>query len=80
MLRDMANFMGLPELRHESERWKIDIGNAALKFCCQVGHACLTMHVPYIFENPFTSLLWEAPQMKHLMRRQGVRLARADFC
>ena len=80
MLRDIANIMGLPELRHESERWKIDNGNAALKFCCQIGHACLTMHVPFIFENPFTSLLWEAPQMKHFMRRQGVRLARADFC
>ena len=80
MLRDLANIMGLPVLKHESERWKIDNGNVALKFCCQVGHACLHMHVPFCFENPFTSLLWEAPQMKHLMRRKGVRMARADFC
>ena len=80
MLRDLTYILGLPELKYESERWKIDNGNVAMRFSCQVGHACLQRQVPFVFENPWTSLLWEAPQMKHLRRRRGVRMARADFC
>ena len=80
MLRDMQNILGLPALKHESERWKIDNGNAALKCCAKVGHWCLATMTPFVIEIPWTSLLWEAPQMLHLRRRKGVRMARAGFC
>jgi hypothetical protein len=80
MLRNMEHILGLPELKHESERWKIENGNRAMAFASRLGHALLAMTVPFIFENPWTSLLWEAPQMQHLRRRKGVRMARADFC
>ena len=80
MLRDLKHILGLPVLKHESERWKIVNGNKAMDFCSRVAHALLGMSVPFIFENPWTSLLWEAPQMQHLRRRKFVRMARADFC
>ena len=51
MLRNLEHIMGLPELRYESERWKIKNGNTALKFCSRVAHLCLAMLVPFIFEN-----------------------------
>ena len=80
MLRDTAHILGLPLLKHESERWKIDNGNRAMVFACRVAHALLAMSTPFIFENPWTSLLWETPQFKHLRRRRNVVMARADFC
>ena len=80
MLRDMQHLMGLPVLRYESERWKIENGNTAMSFCSRLAHHCLSMQVPFVFENPWTSLLWKVPAMEHLARRRGVRLARTDFC
>ena len=80
MLRDLAHLMGLPVLRHESERWKIKNGNIAMAFCSRLAHHCLSMFVPFVFENPWTSLIWQVPAFKHLERRRGVRRVRTDFC
>ena len=55
-------------------------GNKAVVFACRVAHDLLSMSTPFIFENPWTSLLWETPQFKHLRRRKFVRMARAHFC
>ena len=79
MLRSMEHLIGLPELRFESERWNIDNGNDALKFCSKVCHWCLDSLVPFAFESPWTSLLWETTQMQHLKRCRGARFARTDF-
>ena len=37
MLRDLQHLMGLPVLKYESERWKIDSGNNAAAGTCQAG-------------------------------------------
>ena len=70
MLRSPEHILGLPLLKHESERWKIDNGNAAMRFSCQVAHALIQKKIPFIFESPWTSLLWEARQMVHLRKRK----------
>ena len=80
MLRSPEHIMGLPQLKHESERWKITNGNKSMVFACRLGHALLQKSTPFIFENPWTSMIWETAQVKHLRRRSGVRMARADFC
>ena len=38
------------------------------------------MSVPFVYDNPYTSLLWKVLAFEHLARRRGVRFVRTGFC
>ena len=80
MLRSPEAVMGLPELKHESERWKITLGNQTMKISAAVAMTAWKQLVPFTIENPFMSLIWLAPAFRALARRRGVSDVRTDFC
>ena len=80
MLRSNEFLYGLPELRYESERWKIVNGNNIMKSTVRVGLACLRNQVPFVIENPRTSMIWLATEMANLKKRRDCRFFQSDFC
>jgi len=81
-LRSAEHLMGLPVglLRHESETWKINLGNNTMKFCVSVAWTCLIHMIPFTIENPSTSMIWITKSMQALTRRRAVRVIDTDFC
>ena len=79
-LRSMEHVLGLPDLRHERERWKIINGNKLMSFTARAFSACIRMLVPAGVENPWSSYIWDTVPFQHLAKRKAVRVVRADFC
>eukprot|EP00959_Pyramimonas_sp_CCMP1952_P185696 3882445-Pyramimonas_sp.AAC.1 len=79
-LRSGEHILGLPALRNEGERWKIDMGNTTMKNTVRIASVASLHMVPFCIENPYLSFMWEAPQMLHLRRRHTTREIRTDFC
>jgi len=75
-----AHIMGLPVLRYESERWKIDLGNATMRFSVSVANVCIQHMVPFAIANPASSMIWQSPSMLWLRNRRPVREAITDLC
>ena len=79
-LRTAEHIMGLPTLDHESERWKIDLGNVCMRFGVACARALHARSAGFFIENPWTSWMWVAPPMVRLAALRGCRLVRSDFC
>lgn len=82
-----------PMIRSKQELWglagaKADehlgallaVGNKTLRVAHCVGRACLRADVPAVFENPLTSLAWQTPGWKALMRDPRVQVIDLDQC
>ena len=41
---------------------------------------CILNRVPFAIENPYHSLMWMVPGMKHIISLPGVTCTRVDFC
>ena len=80
MLRSNEFIYGLKVLRYESERHKIVNGNKTMAAAARVARACLRMNVPFVIENPKTSMLWLANEMLALKARKACRFFQSDFC
>ena len=76
----MSEILGKAFLQNESERWKIDNGNALMIFIVRLAQTCLSMRCPFAFGNPELSYLWFTDEMIQLASNKHVRAARADFC
>lgn len=78
-LRSDEHPMGLDSLR-PSDELKVREGNMFLRFCCQVCHLCILLHIPFILENPATSRAWLCPPLQAVMRKKGVSFVDVDYC
>ena len=79
-MRTPDEIMGKAELKYESERWKIDLGNVTMRGTTSIALCCCAQVVPWTVENPRLSMLWLAPPMLHLARRRIVNETVLDFC
>ena len=58
----------------------IDNGNKTMRATSKIALSCLCMEVPFVIENPLTSMIWETIEFRHLSRRQATRFWESDFC
>ena len=62
-LRDSQHLWGLPHLKRH-DRSKLSDGNRIFNFTMKVLHLCQQHDIPYILENPLTSMAWEMPPLQ----------------
>ena len=80
MLRSSEFVYGLKTLKYESERYKIVNGNRTMHNTSRICHACLRNFVPFVVENPKSSMLWITNEMLALKKRRHCRFFQSDFC
>ena len=79
-LRDDHDYIyGLPGLSHLDSD-KVRLGNNLMRFSAKVFRICLDLGIPVALENPYTSRLWLAPPMKHLLQHKLTDFCYTDFC
>ena len=63
-------------------RMKVDKANLIYLFCISTIILCCsqTPPVPFTFENPSRSFLWELPPMKEVIARFGLVILRTHMC
>ena len=71
--------MGLPTLGHY-DRAKVALGNAGLDFTLEVLRAAAESNVYAVLENPFTSMLWDMPEIKSFTQEYSPIFDVVDFC
>ena len=69
---------GLPGLSGRALA-RLQIGNATFHFSMRVGFECVRLGIPFVLENPRTSLMWSHPRMLSLSKTR-CKDANVDFC
>ena len=70
---------GVDEL-NESELKQLQQGNACLRFTIRVIKLCLKKGVPFILENPLTSMIWDFEDLPRFVVHPATAVRFADFC
>jgi hypothetical protein len=78
-LRTDSCLFGLPNLR-PSDAKKVREGNALLNFCIRLLQLCQLHTVPYVLENPHSSMAWIMPSMERFISRYSPDLLALDCC
>lgn len=78
-LRTSDAIWGLSDLRPSDCR-KLNEGNQLFNFTMKILHLCEQYKIPYVLENPLTSMAWEMPPMMHFMETFRPALCDLDFC
>lgn len=78
-LRSPDHIWGLPGLR-KHDRYKLAEGNELFGFTMHIIRLCLAYRVPFILENPLSSMAWAMPPLIHLQRQHSLQVCDLDFC
>ena len=78
-LRSLEQPWGVDGL-NESELKQLKDGNACLRFSLRVIRLCLKKGVPFILENPLTSMIWGFAEMQRIASNSATHFREADFC
>ncbi len=78
-LRTVQHIWGLPSLS-DSDRYKLRQGNKLFLFTLRIMDICMACNIPFVVENPFSSMAWEVPHMKRFIDRHQCRECNLDFC
>lgn len=78
-LRSSEHIWGLPELNPCQLR-KLRDGNALFLFSMRILRLCTELRIPYVIENPETSMAWEVPAMQKFISTTHAKECSLDFC
>ena len=78
-LRSSEYIWGLNNLKKNDAKKLID-GNKLFAFTMKVISLCEQHSIPYILENPLTSMAWEMPPLVSFISRYSPSVADLDFC
>ena len=78
-IRSSEFLWGLPSLSPKDRR-KVRDGNYLLAFLLRIISACELYRIPYVVENPATSMLWEMPTMLRFCKRYSPSKIFLDYC
>ena len=78
-LRTPEHIWGLPSLSASDQR-KLRQGNQLFLFTLRILDLCFQYKVPFVVENPLSSMAWEVPAFQRFMRRTGSQICDLDFC
>lgn len=78
-LRTSSYLWGLPDLRPSDQR-KLEDGNQLFRFTMKVLSICEQLHIPYILENPLTSMAWEMQPLVDFCAQHQPCICDLDFC
>ena len=78
-LRSSDALWGLPDLRPNDQR-KLRDGNALFRFTLRIAALCQSLHIPFVIENPFSSMAWEMPTMRKFISTSRAHECDLDFC
>lgn len=78
-LRDSNNLWGLPHLK-PGERKKLLDGNNLFGFTMHILELCNQYQIPFVLENPLTSMAWEMTTLQRFKSRAGALFCDLDFC
>ena len=78
-LRDSHHLFGFSGLSFNDRR-KIHLGNATMRFSCEIIKLAVAVGVPCFIENPARSMIWQVPTLKSLCAMGCSRSFITDFC
>ena len=78
-LRTSSDIWGLPFLRRADQR-KLVEGNNLFFFTMRILQLCQSRRIPYILENPLTSMAWEMPPLVDFCQEFLPSVCDLDFC
>lgn len=78
-LRDSCNLWGLPHLKLHDQK-KLNEGNKLFWFTRHILRLCVLHRVPFVLENPLTSMVWELPPLLALKKSSEAKYCDLDFC
>ena len=78
-LRTEQYIWGLPSLS-DSDRYKLRQGNKLFLFTLRIMEICIECNIPFVVENPFSSMAWQVPLMKRFIDRHQCLQCNLDFC
>ena len=80
-LRNKEFIMGRPpECLSDKDQNKVYYGNKLFHWTMSVIRHCMRHGVPFILENPRTSMVWDTPAMQKLFRNPLCSRTNLDFC
>ena len=78
-LRSSEYLWGLPDLNVRDKK-KLLQGNELFLFTLRILKLCDRLHIPFIIENPFSSMAWEVPSMRRFIQSSNCLECNLDFC
>ena len=78
-LRSSEYLWGLPFLKRRDVA-KVEEGNLLLAFLMRMLHLCILHSVPFVVENPLTSMLWDMPPIIQLRDEFHLQIIHLDYC
>eukprot|EP00438_Fugacium_kawagutii_P017033 Skav221328 [mRNA] locus=scaffold1437:51466:51993:- [translate_table: standard] len=78
-LRDASHIWGLPDLSRGDYK-KLQTGNALFLFTLRILRICDELHIPFIVENPESSMAWDVPVMREFISTTSSHECNLDFC
>jgi hypothetical protein len=78
-LRTDQHLWGLPGLGSSDAR-KLRQGNQLFLFSLRILRLCDQLRIPFVIENPLTSMAWEVPAMKSFISDSKASECDLDFC
>ena len=78
-LRTNEHIWGLPGLT-PSDQYKLRQGNRMFLFTLRLMKLCDKQRVPFVVENPFSSMAWDVPAMRRFIHDAGCLECNLDFC
>lgn len=78
-LRDSLNIWGISGLRPHDVR-KLHEGNKLFLFTMRILRLCEDLGIPYVLENPLTSMAWEMPPLLKFHETYQPSFCDLDFC
>ena len=70
---------GLPDLSF-ADKNKVDTGNALLYFTIRLLRLCEKYRIPYVLENPLSSMAWLMPPIQRFLRTYSPHIIHLDYC
>ena len=78
-LRTLGYLHGLPTL-NKRDRAKVLEGDELLRFMLRILRLCISNKVPFIVENPLTSMLWDMAEMHTFILAHNPSFVSLDYC
>jgi len=78
-LRSSDFIWGLPCLSTKDQQ-KVSEGNALFFFTLRVLQTCIQYNVPFVLENPLSSMAWELPPLVELVHSANCLFCDLDYC
>lgn len=78
-LRSPEHLWGLLNLK-PSDRRKLQEGNQLFRFTIKLLELCEAYSIPYVLENPLTSMAWDMEPMRYFISHYSPKICELDFC